>query len=280
MVWRSLVVEGQKISQLWDLKPWPSQNFIFPIKRRISLSPFSPWSSIFWRRGDPQQPNSHGLRLRVVPGLRKCIRATDLWCTGRYWKKADAWNSMGERLVVFCLGGEVSVFWEFLISFDLEMVEDLVFGSSFLVKDYIDSKKRRKQFIFYIKFNHLFSCGTEWRWQFLSFLAAACVELWMSWFGFAGFKIQSQLFQQRSFGAAFCFGEREQTNLCRLLIRIKIIPALSDNYMPLGIKDVHAKVFLFSGIFFRRCFHPEWFAKDASQTFMLGHNWNLWRFSP
>ena len=40
----------------------------------------------------------------------------------------------------------------------------------------------------------------------------------------------------------FFFGRRH-TNLCRLLIRIKIIPALSDNYMPLGIKDVHAKVF-------------------------------------
>lgn len=36
---------------------------------------------------------------------------------------------MGEDLLFF--GGGGSVFWDFLIRFDLEMVEELVFGSSF-----------------------------------------------------------------------------------------------------------------------------------------------------
>lgn len=78
----------------------------------------------------------------------------------------------GGRFVVFW-----EVFWDFLVVV-------------FLVKDDIDtgSKKRRKQFIFYTKFNHLFSCGTEWRWQFLSFLASDI-------FGFAGFKRKSQLIE-------------------------------------------------------------------------------------
>ena len=135
------------------------------------------------------------------------------------------------------------VVWDFLISFDLEMVEDLVFGSSFLVKDYIESEKRCKQFIFYIKFN-----------QFLSFLASDIL-------GFAGLKKVTAVRNcegQWQVGAAFFWGEANKS----------LSIANKDQDHSCVERQLHAawhegcpcQSVLFSGIFFRRCFHPEWFA--------------------
>lgn len=123
------------------------------------------------------------------------------------------------------------------------------------MKDYIDSEKRCKQFIFYIKFNHLFSWGTEWRygsffhfwlWTFLVLLVKkshSCSKLWgavTGWSCFLGGEANKSL----------SIANKDQDHSC---VEWQL-------HATWHFSDVHAKVFLFSGIFFRRCFHPEWFA--------------------
>ena len=105
------------------------------------------------------------------------------------------------------------------------------------MKDYIDSEKRCNQFRFSIKFNHLFSWGTERRWHV-----------------FAGSK------------EIVSIANKDQDHSC---VEWQL-------HATWHFSDVHAKVFYIVA-FSSDCNLT--LEKDASQTFMLGHNWNSWRFS-